>query len=277
MHLIPRRDPVPVTLGASGVAAFASRHASDWSMSSRTEPWHKILLVLSGSGHLECPDTNRALHDDLVVLIPAGTTHRLSDHPGAAVSVAGFCLDPQRLATACGSTWPVLAQRLAHGLPCNRATREAALRLIGDILANTRRDVVAELSHWGRLLSLLASLAHAPVVRRATIPQGGGVDHTLRWLDDHLAQPISVTELAARAGLSYRAFTNHVRRRTGESVLGRIVRLRLERSALLLRSGMPVIDVALACGFGDLSGFYRHFRTHFSMTPGAYRAHHGRA
>jgi len=276
MRLIPRRDPVPVTLGASGVAAFASRHASDWSMSSRTEPWHKILLVLSGSGQLERPGTHHDLHEDFLVLIPAGTTHRLTDRPGDAVIVAGLCLDPQRLATACGNAWPNLARRLNQGLRCNRATRESALRLVGELMAHQSSDTVAELSFWGRLLSLLSLIAHTSTTPIEAAPRAAGVQQTLRWLDDHLAQPICVAELAARAGLSYRAFTNHVRRLTGESVLGRILRLRLERSALLLRSGMPVIDAALACGFGDLSGFYRHFRAHFAMTPRAYRTHHGR-
>ena len=191
--------------------------------------------------------------------------------------MAGFCLDQQRLASACGSTWPSLAQRLGRGLHCNRATRESALRLIGDIMEDKRGDAAAELSYWGQLLSLLSHLAHKPVTERKATLTSSGVDQALRWLDDHLAHPGCVAELAARAGLSYRAFTNQVRRLTGERVLGRILRLRLERSALLLRTGMPVIDAALACGFGDLSGYYRHFRTHFSMTPGAYRTHHGRS
>jgi AraC-like DNA-binding protein len=121
------------------------------------------------------------------------------------------------------------------------------------------------------MLLLLSQIAARPVGARPDARHGAGLASAIAWLDEHCVQPVSVAELAARAGLGYRTFTAQVRRLTGESVLARILRLRLERAEVLLRRGMPVMEAAMASGFGDLSGFYRHFRRRYGMAPGTFR------
>jgi len=47
---------------------------------------------------------------------------------------------------------------------------------------------------------------------------------------------------------------------------------RLGTAAWLLRhSGLPVVEVALASGFGDVSHFHACFRKRFGATPRRYR------
>lgn len=36
-------------------------------------------------------------------------------------------------------------------------------------------------------------------------------------------------------------------------------------------NGASIADIALSCGFGDLSVFYRAFRRRFGMSPGRFR------
>ena len=267
MRMRPRRSPVPIELGGTGLAAFISRHAPDWSMPLRAEPWHKLLLILSGAGRIERPGSGQAFPEETILLIPAGTVHRVADAPGGGVIVAGICLDPQRLAGSCGASWPPLARRLEAGIAIDRQTREALLRLVGEVLGARSND----LATWGRMLLLLSQVAARPAGARPDARHGAGLASALAWLDEHCVQPVCVAELAARAGLGYRTFTAQVRRRTGESVLARILRLRLERAEVLLRRGMPVMEAAMASGFGDLSGFYRHFRRRYGMAPGTFR------
>jgi AraC-like DNA-binding protein len=50
------------------------------------------------------------------------------------------------------------------------------------------------------------------------------------------------------------------------------MRARLRRAALRLSSGKgKIVDIALDCGFGDVSNFNRAFRAEFGMSPRAYR------
>ena len=49
--------------------------------------------------------------------------------------------------------------------------------------------------------------------------------------------------------------------------------LRLDHAArLLLETEASVVNVALACGFANLSHFYRLFRAHHGVTPAEHRA-----
>lgn len=60
----------------------------------------------------------------------------------------------------------------------------------------------------------------------------------------------------------------------GDGVAGRLRRLRVERSRLLLTTDVdrPVAAIGAACGFDSESGFYRAFKQVTGETPSAYRS-----
>ena len=98
------------------------------------------------------------------------------------------------------------------------------------------------------------------------------VQPVLEFAASHLDDDLSLTVLAARAGLS--AF--HLHRVflavAGETPKQFTLRLRLDHAALLLLNGEDsVLNVALSCGFGSHESFCRAFRRRFGMRPTAYR------
>ena len=98
------------------------------------------------------------------------------------------------------------------------------------------------------------------------------VQPLLEFAAAHRDEDLSLTALAARAGLS--AFHLHrvFSAAAGETPKQFILRLRLERAAiLLLRNDDSVLNVALACGFGSHEAFCRAFRRRFGMRPVDYR------
>jgi AraC-like DNA-binding protein len=51
------------------------------------------------------------------------------------------------------------------------------------------------------------------------------------------------------------------------------MRARLREAAMrLVDEPAKILDIALDCGFGDVSNFNRAFRTEFGVSPRAYRA-----
>jgi AraC-like DNA-binding protein len=92
-----------------------------------------------------------------------------------------------------------------------------------------------------------------------------------------LVEPLSLTDLAAQVGLSpfhaARLFTQATRMPPHAWRN----QLRLQRALGPLRDGIPVADVAAACGFTDQSHFTRHFRRMFGVPPGRWQAGDGRA
>jgi AraC family transcriptional regulator len=88
----------------------------------------------------------------------------------------------------------------------------------------------------------------------------------------HLDEDLSLSALAADAGMSpfhwHRGFTSI----SGETPKRLTLRLRLTRAAaLLLTSEQSVLDIALTCGFRSPEVFSRAFRKSFDLTPSAYR------
>jgi AraC-like DNA-binding protein len=81
----------------------------------------------------------------------------------------------------------------------------------------------------------------------------------------------NIARLAAKAGLSREAFTRKFTRQFGISPHAHSVVARLNDARRQLRSGAPLADVAVICGFFDQTHLARHFFRVFGTTPGVYR------
>ena len=143
----------------------------------------------------------------------------------------------------------------------------------------------AELSQpFGRLLQdglLTALIAH--LANQGTsdtppaAPRGGLADWRLRrvldHMEDHLAEDISLAELAALAGQSERHFCQAFRQTMGTPPHRYLVERRIARAKSLFRSDrtLSVIEVALAVGFTASTHFATMFRKVTGGTPTAYR------
>ena len=98
------------------------------------------------------------------------------------------------------------------------------------------------------------------------------VDSALTWALGHLAEPVSIAALAARAGVSARTFARQVVSRHGitphQWLLGQRL---LEARRLLECTDQPVEAIAAATGFGSPAALRPHFRRRFGTSPTAYR------
>ncbi len=90
----------------------------------------------------------------------------------------------------------------------------------------------------------------------------------LGMIESRIDQDVSLTELADAAGLSRYHFARCFRGSLGVSPVQHVINRRLERaSKLLTASRMPVIEVALACGYDNTSNFARAFKQRYGVTP----------
>jgi transcriptional regulator GlxA family with amidase domain len=91
------------------------------------------------------------------------------------------------------------------------------------------------------------------------------------WMLEHLREPVTVADLAARALMSPRTFARQFAARTGTTPHQWLTRVRLMRAQELLeRSGDTVEQIAAACGLSPLM-LRRHFARRYGTTPQAYR------
>ncbi|MDQ8737155.1 helix-turn-helix domain-containing protein [Paenibacillus sp. LHD-38] len=85
-------------------------------------------------------------------------------------------------------------------------------------------------------------------------------------------EQFSIQALASHFSLSEAYIMRYVKKQTGETVLQHLNRLRMSHTKeLLIRTDLPVKDIALQVGYSDVSSFIRKFKQSEKLTPGEYR------
>ena len=104
-----------------------------------------------------------------------------------------------------------------------------------------------------------------------------GVSHpkllaVVKRMEDTVETPLSCAELAVQAGVSTRQLERLFAKYLGHSPTRHYLSVRLERARfLLLQTSMPILSVAMACGFVSASHFSKSYSEHFGCTPSAER------
>ena len=87
-------------------------------------------------------------------------------------------------------------------------------------------------------------------------------------MESSLEFPVSCSQLAQSVGLSTRQLERLFSKYLNQAPTRYYLKLRLERARyLLLQTSMPILDIALACGFISASHFSKCYRECFGCTP----------
>lgn len=98
------------------------------------------------------------------------------------------------------------------------------------------------------------------------------VQEACRYIRDHLADELTRDHLAATVYISPDYLSHVFREKTGQSLTSYILGQRIQRAKeLLLTSGHSVRDIALMCGFQNISYFAKQFRRATGEAPQTYR------
>ena len=94
----------------------------------------------------------------------------------------------------------------------------------------------------------------------------------LRFIDENHADPLTLSAIAAAAGVGPREASRCFRRQLNLSPFEYLIGCRVDRAAERLRAtDDSVTDIALGCGFASVSYFGKLFKERLGMTPSEYR------
>lgn len=231
-----------------------------------------VLTAMSDMSHRPPPDPGQPLH---ALVVEADTDDRddLRDRLPSTLSVteaADVCDLPATDADApdiivagfrsARDAVPVLA-----ALAENPVTEHVPVLLVplGPREPRLERD----------LLGQLAEIADLSGAGRSTATDAGVAARAEAIVHDQMGDAtLGAADIAGAVGLSPRQLRRVLRSATGETPRALLQRCRMERAALLLRSGVSVKSAARMVGFASLSGFRAAFRRAYDVSPSRFGA-----
>ncbi|QYM73688.1 GlxA family transcriptional regulator [Pseudochrobactrum sp. Wa41.01b-1] len=103
--------------------------------------------------------------------------------------------------------------------------------------------------------------------------QNSKVLSIIEMMEGCLTEPLSLLDVAGNVGLSRRQIERLFRQEMGRSPARYYLEIRLDRARhLLIQSSMPVVEVAVACGFVSASHFSKCYRELYGRSPQQERA-----
>jgi len=117
------------------------------------------------------------------------------------------------------------------------------------------------------------TIRHGDHPQRMSVEARTGVRHAglldcIELMEANLEQPLSPSELSGMIGVSKRQLERLFRRHLNTTPARYYLILRLnEAKRLLEQSSMPIIDVAIACGFNSAGHFSYRYRSYFGLSP----------
>jgi AraC-like DNA-binding protein len=158
---------------------------------------------------------------------------------------------------------------LAGGLSVDDASLTEAFLAAHRASVSDPGSLEAECAMTEVLVRLLRR--HAEGLRRPTERPAVHLIRVIRdYIEAHLAERITLQQLAQSTGLSRYAVLRVFRRTLGIPPHQFLILLRVRRAEQLLRRGLPPAIAAQMVGFSDQSHLNRHFRRLIGVTPGAY-------
>jgi transcriptional regulator GlxA family with amidase domain len=151
------------------------------------------------------------------------------------------------------------------------APLDLALHLIGERHGAALATEVAE-------QFVHAQPRQAQTPQRMDLRQRLGVSHpkllaAIATIEKTLAEPVSRSDLARGVGLSARQLERLFRLYLGRTPSQYYLEARLKHAqALLGQTSLPVLEVAIACGFASASHFAKCYRAQFGHSPRSERA-----
>lgn len=101
------------------------------------------------------------------------------------------------------------------------------------------------------------------------------IEKTKAYIQEHISEPIMITDLAEQSGYSMYHFCHVFVNVMGISIGAYIKKVRLEMAADNILDGESVTEVAGKYDFVTPSGFAKAFRKQYGMSPTEYKARGG--
>ncbi|TVQ21171.1 MAG: AraC family transcriptional regulator [Spirochaetaceae bacterium] len=271
--------PLLDSLSLTVLSAARTVVSSEWNERAvHRDPYARLYVVMGGVGRITVRGSGYELAAGDLALIPPDTPVVLHRSRGldhywmhfTARVAAGLSLfavfepptliGPDAVSATPGEPYTTGAWPGSAGAIAESAVERLARGASGRFAALTRLRLLLEpfleRGRWSQLTERLTRFYPA-----------------IRYIGEHLAEPIRTADLAATAGLHPTYFANQFTAAVGTSPRAYVRARRIDAAQMmLLHTDHPIKAIARDTGFRESAYFCRAFRAATGVAPGAYRA-----
>jgi AraC-like DNA-binding protein len=263
--------------------AILDKRASAFDGRFHFHPEFEITLIESSSGRRVVGDSIEPFAPGDLVLLGENLPHQYVSDPGsrqklAEAKVIQFRADvlgegllhlPEFDAVSS------MLKRSSRGLKFSHKTVQAARQIISQIF---NQPGLKRLLGLLELLDALARdggalpIASAGYLSKLNSREGAKIDKALRYLNQTFQEPLTARDVCRHLHVSPATCNRLFQKSVGRSFKTALIEMRISHACrLLLETERPIVDIAYASGFTNLSNFNRRFKEMKGHTPRTYR------
>ncbi len=239
--------------------------------------FHEMVLVRGGAGfHITENGEYRIVRGCVFIVCP-GQVHTYRGLEN--LDIINFLYMPAEMESDFqGLPGPVNLSDVCPDMPYAVLTEEAMMH-VEEIILEIQQEQKKQRPGWEYFVRMAFMRVVGVICRsRQEAARGSGSAETgrigklIRHLAKNYARPMQLNELAKFCAVSESTLVHDFRAVTGESLIDYLIKLRLEKGAMLLReTQLSVAEIAASVGFQDANYFSRMFRRKFDSSPREYR------
>lgn len=261
--------------GITGVRLFQATQAIPC-VPAVYEP--SVIAIVSGAkeaildGHRFVYDDSQYMCCPMSMPVRAGTPAASTENPlyGVIISLDRRVMTEMAMEIEnTGGALPVLEGGLrAQGIRLARwdeAFTDALLRLLQLGISQTDTAILGEV----RLRELYYAIlkGEAGVFARHAFGAGNAIARSIAHVSSQLNAPISIEDMATRAGMSRAVFHRKFKQATTMAPIQFVKSMRLNNAAMKIAGGMTVNEAAIDVGYVSSSQFSREFKRMYGQSP----------
>ncbi|WP_151736680.1 AraC family transcriptional regulator ['Paenibacillus yunnanensis' Narsing Rao et al. 2020] len=269
---------------------FVNRFNEGFELREHDHEYLELVYVMSGEGYHYVGSSIERTTKGCLYILPVGTSHilRPGDTSGKnSLIVYNLCILPEFIGmlkswlssySSSGGLWTIF-----NGEPGSHiALLDKAMRFREPFEQLHREFAEQREGYETSMFSILLQLT-VQISRQMGAETGNGreaninglhreMSGLLDYVNQHIAEPLTLGQLSMEAGLSRRHFIRRFRQLTGMGFSDYLQHKRIELACrLLLETGDKIETIANSTGYRDLTHFRQVFRKIMGTSPKDYR------
>lgn len=245
----------------------------------------EIMYVNSGSGVYTTSNAEYPMQPGDVFVFSSNEFHLITNIGTEGLQITNLHFNPQFIRSFRSDNNTNINLQLCfshHPDFCNRIPADNATKLLPILLQleeefiHQNVEYVLSIKTYIQffLISLVRNHNYLDLQTNVTHEQIHTIQRTLKFIDEHFSEKITLQEISSLARLSPTYFSALFKQVVGLSLWSYINSKRIDKAARLITSENfegNMLEVAIECGFNNTANFNKTFKKITGMTPSEYK------